>query len=72
MMDYKGNRNTVVCAKTNNVATNERYNQQLLSIKIRMLQQKRCYKERGGILFIMESSIIVFTWGNIIYAFHVR
>jgi len=31
------------------------YNEQFLSIK------SRCYNERGGILFIMESSVIVFT-----------
>ena len=32
-----------------------------LSIKSECCSQHRCYKEGGGILFIMESSIIVFT-----------
>jgi len=39
----------------NNATTNECYNEQILSIK------SGCYNERGGILFITESSIIVFT-----------
>ena len=43
------------CATTNDATTNERYNEQFLSIK------SGCYNERGGILFITESSIIFFT-----------
>jgi len=38
-----------------NATTKECYNEQFLSIK------SRCYKNRGVILFIMESSITVFT-----------
>jgi hypothetical protein len=45
-----GSRNTVGCA-----TTNECYNEQFLSIK------SGCYNESGGILFIMKTSIIVFT-----------
>ena len=40
---------------------NKCYNEQFLSIKSECCSQHRCYKEGGGILFIMESSIIVFT-----------
>ena len=42
-------------ATTNDATTNERYNELFLSIK------SGCYNESGGILFIMESSILVFT-----------
>ena len=45
----------------NNTTTNECYNEQFLSIKSGCYNEHRCYNERGGILFIMESSIIVFT-----------
>jgi len=47
-VDIKTNR--VGCA-----TTNEFYNEQFLSIK------SGCYNERGGILFVIENSIIVFT-----------
>jgi hypothetical protein len=40
---------TVRCATTKDATMNECYN------------KHRCYNEHGGILFIMESSIIVFT-----------
>jgi hypothetical protein len=46
---------TVGYATTNDATTNEWYNEQFLSIK------SGRYNERGGILFIMESSITVFT-----------
>jgi len=38
-----------------NERTNERHNEQFLSIK------SGCYNESGGMLFTMENSIIVFT-----------
>jgi hypothetical protein len=41
------------------------YNEQFLSIK------SKCYNEHGGILFIMESSITVFTRKKIVGAFNV-
>jgi len=47
----------------NDATMNECNNEQLLSIK------SGCYNEHGGILFIMEISIIVFTGGKIFYAF---
>jgi len=53
--------NTVVCATMKDAATNECYNEQFLSIKSGCYNEHRLYNERGGILFIMESSIIVFT-----------
>ena len=42
-------------ATTNDATTNECYNEQFISIK------SGCYNELGGILFVMESSNIVFT-----------
>jgi hypothetical protein len=45
----------VGCGKTNDATINECYDEQFLSIK------SGCYNEGGGILFIMERSIIVFT-----------
>jgi len=39
----------------------ECYNEQCLSIKSGCYNEHRCYTERGGILFTMESLIIVFT-----------
>jgi len=55
------NINRVGCARTNNAIINECYNEQFFSIKPGCCNEKRSYNERGGILFIMESSIIVFT-----------
>jgi hypothetical protein len=54
---------TVGYATTNDPTTNECYNEQFLSIK------SGCYNKRGGILFIMESSIIVFTWERLFMLF---
>ena len=53
------------CATTNDANANECYNEQFLSIK------SRCYNERGGILFTMESSIIVCTRERLFILFHV-
>jgi len=47
--------NTVWCATTNDATTNECYNEQFLSVK------SGCYNKCGRILFIVKSSIIVFT-----------
>jgi hypothetical protein len=47
---------TVGCA-----TTNESYNEQFLSIKSECYNEHCCYNERGGILLIVESTIIVFT-----------
>jgi hypothetical protein len=47
---------TVECA-----TKNECYNEEFLSIKSGWYNKHRWYNERGGILFIMESSIIIFT-----------
>jgi hypothetical protein len=44
-----------------NATTNQCYNKQFLSIKSGCYNEKLCYNERGGILFIMESSIMIFT-----------
>ena len=57
---------TVGNATTNDATTNECYNERMLqrtvlSIKSGCYNEHRCYHERGGILFIRESSIIVFT-----------
>ena len=46
---------TVVCATKHYATAKECYDGQFLSIKL------GCYNEREGILFIMESSIIIFT-----------
>ena len=46
---------TVGCSTTNSATMNECYNKQCLSIT------SGCCNEQGGILFFMESSIIVFT-----------
>jgi len=46
---------TVGFATKNDVATKECYKEQYLSIK------SACYNEREGVLFLMESLIIVFT-----------
>jgi hypothetical protein len=51
----------VGCATTNDATVNECYNKQFLSIASGRYNEHRCYNECGGILFIMESSIIVFT-----------
>jgi hypothetical protein len=48
-------------ATTNDAIVNECYNEQFLSKRSRRYYEKRCYNERGGVLFIVESSIIVFT-----------
>jgi len=57
--------NTVGCDTMNDAATNRCYNEQFLSIK------SGCYNKSGGILFIMESSIIVYAFyvPYIVYAF---
>ena len=47
------------CATTNNAKTKECYKEQDLSIKLGCYNEHRYYNERGEILFIMESSIIV-------------
>ena len=52
---------TLGYATTNDAATNECYNEQLLSIKSGCYDEHLCYNEIGGTLFITESSIIVFT-----------
>ena len=52
---------TVGCATTNDATTNECNNGEYLSIKLGCYNEHRRYKEREVILFIMESSIIVFT-----------
>jgi len=52
---------TVGYATKNDAATNECYNEQILSTKSGGYNEHRCYNERGEILFIRESSIIVFT-----------
>jgi len=49
------------CATTKDATTNECYDEQFLSIKSECYNEQRCYNERGEILFIMKSSIIVFT-----------
>jgi len=49
----------------NDAITNECYNEQFLSIKSGCYNEHRCYSERGGTLFIKQSSILF-------YAFHVR
>jgi hypothetical protein len=50
------------CENTVGFATkNKCYNEQFLSIKSGCYNEHRCYNERGGILFILESSIIIFT-----------
>jgi len=46
---------TVGCSTMNSATMNECYNKQFLSVT------SGCYNERGGILFITESSFIVFT-----------
>jgi hypothetical protein len=51
----------VGCVIRNDGTTNECYNEQFLSIKSGCYNEHRCYNERGGILFIMEISSIVFT-----------
>jgi hypothetical protein len=55
-MRAAGNINTVGYA-----TTKECYNEQFLSIISGCYNEHRCYNERGGILFIMEILIIVFT-----------
>jgi hypothetical protein len=48
--------------KHTGVCYNERMLQRtVLSIKSGCYNEQRCYNDRGGMLFIMESSIIVFT-----------
>jgi hypothetical protein len=50
------------CENTVGFATkNECYNEQFLSKKSGCYNKHRRYNERGGILFILESSIIIFT-----------
>jgi len=57
---FQSVKSRVGCATTNNATTNEYYNEQILSIKLGRYKEQ-CYNECGGILFIMESPIIVFT-----------
>jgi hypothetical protein len=52
---------TVVYATTKDVIMNECYNEKILSIKSGCCNAHRCYNERRGILFIIESLIIIFT-----------
>jgi hypothetical protein len=59
----------VGCAITNDDTTNECYSEQFLSLKSGYYNEHRCYNERGGILFIMESSIIVVTMERLFMLF---
>jgi hypothetical protein len=60
---------TVGYATTNDPTMNECYNEQFLSIKLGCYNEQRCYNERGGIPFILESSIIVFTKKRLLMLF---
>jgi hypothetical protein len=52
---------TVRYATVNGAATNECYNEQFSSIQSGGYNENRRYNESGGILFIMEISMVVFT-----------
>jgi len=61
--------NKIRMLQRTSATTNERCNEQFLSIKSECYNEHRCYKERGGILSIMGSTIIVFTGENFFMLF---